>query len=209
VTGVLLIGGKAPELKSITSILSRADYIVAADSGFDLTGIYGIEPDIVVGDMDSVEQSDTFRSFPDHRKRIYSEDKDDTDTELGLEILKERGCDERILIGGGEGRLDHTLGILALFERDPHPHLWLTGRESIMSIEEEIIIDTYPDQRISLFPLGNEVCTMRSEGLKWELDELEWSRGEFGLSNRALSDRVRITVTKGRLLMVRELPRER
>ena len=82
-TGVLLIGGKAPNRKAITGILTRADHIVAADSGFDLARTYGIVPDIVVGDMDSVSSSEAFRTFPDERKRIYSEDKDETDTEIG------------------------------------------------------------------------------------------------------------------------------
>lgn len=204
-TGILLIGGKAPEKRSVKSILNRSDYIVAADSGFDLAQVYGLVPDIVVGDMDSVSQTDAYRCFPDERKRIYPEDKDETDTELGLDILREHNCGECIIIGGGEGRLDHTLGIIALFERDPYPDLWLTGRESIMLIEKETVFDTYSGQHISLFPLGTEACAMSSSGLEWELDALRWSRGDFGLSNRAVSDRVRITVNTGRLLMVKEL----
>ncbi|MFP4563331.1 MAG: thiamine diphosphokinase, partial [Spirochaetia bacterium] len=116
---------------------------------------------------------------------------------------------KRIIIGGGEGRLDHTMGILALFEREPHPDLWMTGRESIMSIQKEAVFDTYPNQRISLFPLGKEECTMSSEGLKWELDDLRWSRGDFGLSNRALSIQVRIRMKTGRLLLVKELTGEK
>ena len=208
-TGILLIGGKAPDLKSVKTILTRADCVVAADSGFDLARTYGVVPDIVVGDMDSVSGSEAFNSFPDEKKLIHPVDKDETDTELGLEALKDHGCDERIILGGGEGRLDHTLGILSLFERGPRPDLWLTGRESIMSIEKEAVFDTYPDQQISLFPLGTEECTMSSEGLRWELDGLKWVRGDFGLSNRAVSTRVRIRMKTGRLLMVKELTGEK
>ena len=208
-TGILLIGGKAPDLKSVETILTQADYVVAADSGFDLAQTYGIVPDIVIGDMDSVSGCEAFRSFPDEKKLTYPEDKDETDTELGLEVLERYGCRERIIIGGGEGRLDHTMGILALFEREPHPDLWMTGRESIMSIHKEAVFDTYPNQRISLFPLGEEECTMSSEGLKWELDDLRWSRGDFGLSNRALSIQVRIRMKTGRLLLVKELTGEK
>ncbi|MFP4562489.1 MAG: thiamine diphosphokinase, partial [Spirochaetia bacterium] len=91
-TGILLIGGKAPGLKSVEKILTQADCVVAADSGFDLAQSYGIVPDIVIGDMDSVSGGEAFYSFPDEKKLTYPEDKDETDTELGLEVLERYGC---------------------------------------------------------------------------------------------------------------------
>ncbi|MFP3958722.1 MAG: hypothetical protein ACLFUX_01000, partial [Spirochaetaceae bacterium] len=70
----------------------------------------------------------------------------------------------------------------------------------------------YPGLRgrtVSFFPVGNEECRMRSEGLRWPLDGLVWRHGDVGISNEVVSDTLRVHMISGRLIMVRALAEER
>ena len=116
--GMLLIGGEGPERRRVESLLLECELIVAADSGLDLADRLGLKPDVVVGDMDSLSDRRKLDDFSADKVHLFPCDKDETDTEIGLRYFCERGFERVFLVGGGEGRLDHLLGILALFERD-------------------------------------------------------------------------------------------
>ena len=132
---LLLIGGAGPARGRLVPHLGGVTLTVAADSGFDLARRLRLRPDLLVGDLDSIRPSRGLRAFPAERILRFPADKDETDTEIGLRVLRERGCRRPILAGGGGGRLDHLLGLLLLFERDPLPALWLTDREEVRVIE--------------------------------------------------------------------------
>jgi thiamine pyrophosphokinase len=203
--GLLFIGGDGPARETIEPLLVCDPRIIAADSGFDLARALGLTPELLVGDMDSVQDSPALRAFPPERIRRYPPDKDETDTELGLRLFRELGVRQVVLAGGGGGSLAHLLGILALFEREGRPQAWYTAREHVQAVERELILEGCRGQNISLFPLGERVRGMSSRGLKWPLDRLSWSRGDAGVSNLCVDDRVEIRVRDGMLLMVRTL----
>ena len=60
--GLIITGGNAPEKKYITHELTTSAYIIAADSGLDTCWRYGILPDLVVGDMDSLKNKKKIRT---------------------------------------------------------------------------------------------------------------------------------------------------
>jgi thiamine pyrophosphokinase len=203
--GLLLIGGEGPAGEILAPALQSVRCVIAADSGFDLALTLGLEPDLLVGDMDSVEKSQRYLAFPRDRKLSFPEDKDETDTELGLRIFREMGYRRILLAGGGGGRLDHLVGILSLFCRPFAPVAWYTRREHILVVPKDLEFAGWQGQTVSLFPLSARVGEMRSEGLKWKLDGLSWKRGQGGISNRIIAERGRISVGRGKLLMIRTL----
>ena len=106
------------------------------------------------------------------------------------------------MIGGGGGRLDHHLGIVALFDREIRPDEWYTQNEGVISIDRSKSFRNLKGKTVSLFPAGTELCRMQSHGLKWPLDNLEWERGSVGISNVVKSDEVTIVPKSGRLLFI-------
>jgi len=205
--GLLLIGGEGPARTVLEGILAQQPRIIAADSGFDLAVALGVEPELLVGDLDSVADTPELRAFPRNRIRRYPADKDETDTELGLRLFRELGVQRVVLAGGGGGSLEHLVGILALFERDERPEAWYTAREHVQAVEGELALEGCRGQSLSLFPLGAGAAGLSSRGLKWSLDGLNWTRGDAGVSNLCTEDRVVIRARSGRLLMVRTLAR--
>jgi len=201
-TGIIVTGGKAPVYRSVADILSKSDFIIAADSGLETLVSYGIEPDIALGDFDSLIDHSLLDQISPDKIIKYKCDKDFTDTELALDYLSKRDFKKKIIIGGGGGRLDHQIALYSLFSREIAPALWITPKEKIFLIEGHFSINIKKNTIISLFPVGRNLCQMTSSGLKWELDGLEWYIGGSGISNIALDDTIIINMISGRLIMI-------
>ncbi len=204
--GILLTGGEAPsDHKYIEKYLIDADLVCAADSGIYLAEKYRLRPDFIVGDMDSVKNAEDIKRH-DYAEIIeYSRDKDYTDTELGFFLLKEKGCDRVVIIGGGGGRTDHLLSIFSLFYREVHPDVWVMKSEELVAVDDKISFSAVKGEDISFFPVTAGENRMKSRGLEWELDTLVWRPGDSGISNRAKGSSVDVEMIKGRLVMIRSL----
>jgi thiamine pyrophosphokinase len=204
---LLVTGGDAPPLSRLESRLAEFGLVCAADSGLDTLVAWGIAPDIIVGDMDSVSSPSLVERFPLAKLIIEPRDKDLTDTELGISALFARGATRVVLAGGGGGRLDHLLAIRAIFERrgpGRRPCEWHSAREALYLVEEgrSLELNARAGCTVSVFPLAVGAAGMRSTGLKWPLDGLRWGPGDSGVSNLALDGPFRVAAGMGDLLVV-------
>lgn len=205
---LLAIGSEAPPRGRLASRLQGFGLVCAADSGLDLLAAWGVEPDLIVGDMDSLSRPELIESYPRAEVLRFPRAKDESDTELGLRILYERGAGRVVIAGGGGGRIDHLLAIRALFERPRPPAEWHAARESIFLVAggESLEFRAPPGETVSVFPLSAGASGMSSSGLKWPLDGLLWGAGDFGLSNEASGGAVRVEAGRGSLLVIRAMP---
>jgi len=207
--GLLCIGGRQPDPVLAVRIAGTNDICVAADSGLESALSLGIRPDYIVGDMDSISDRSLLAGFPEDRILIYPSDKDETDTELALRLLLDKGVDEIVLVGGSGGRLDHILSLRALFERTAGiPSLWIDeetvtvacGTGSAYSgCDVQNLAATDP---VSVFPAGASVHESSSEGFFWNPDSVSWDRNEYSLSNKSVTGSVRFFAEKGLFLLM-------
>lgn len=200
--GVLLIGGAHPPAKIASRISERADIVVAADSGYDMALQWGIACDYLIGDFDSLESTVEMEKFPQDRIIRAPKAKDQTDTEMGIDLLLRRGVEEITLIGGGGGRLDHLIALVSLFDREKRPHRWYTDSHEVLSVESTVEIKGRKGETVSFFPAGNQICRMKSTGLRWSLDPLTWRHGDAGVSNEIVADIATVSPRAGRLICV-------
>jgi len=182
--------------------------IAAADSGLLLAETVKLQPDWIIGDMDSLEPA-RLAACPPEKILRYPHDKDYTDTELALTLLREKNCEKIWIIGGGGGRIDQLFAIRSLFERDYPPERWVTGSEDIYCLQAEgvtSVLDISSDQvpffPVSVFPLGVGPWEEESSGLKWSLAGLSWNRGFFGISNVAPDGVFSVRVKQGRFMVI-------
>ena len=110
--------GRLRNPTKVKQIAKDCDLLIAADGGAKYLIDIGLTPQVIIGDMDSVD--------PDIRKNNggiehirYPEAKDKSDTELATEYALGRGCKQVILLAATGGRLDHTLGNIALLASYP------------------------------------------------------------------------------------------
>jgi thiamine pyrophosphokinase len=202
VTAIVVTGGRGPQRSIVEPYLEEASFICACDSGFDLALALDLDLDLVVGDMDSISDQSLLDSIPPERILRFDQDKDETDTEIGIRVARERGASDIIVVGGGGGRLDHLLGILSIFHRDPVVRMWLTDNDEVVQITNRYERRGLAGAVVSFFPLAGERCTMDSSGLKWPLDHLEWTVGDVGVSNVVTADPLYVEMITGRLIMV-------
>ena len=231
--GIAIIGGDGPSPQALREIASGADILVAADSGLIAAERAGLTAHWVVGDMDSLEGSlvspenlpsgnvsplgsNLLEKYPPERIIRYPPDKDYTDTELALMLLREKGCSQLWLAGGGGGRVDHLFAIRSLFERQDSPDRWFTNNEDIHCLREGTTLNVRlpPGQKhtgslpsalgVSVFPLGSGPWQAESFGLKWPLNGLNWETGGggLGLSNIAENGAFEIRSIRGRFMVI-------
>lgn len=101
--GICYIVG-AGEVGRLSITRAPGDYLVAADGGLEKLRAHGLEPDLVLGDFDSVTK------LPEHPNILrFPVRKDDTDTMLALRLMLKDGWRIFCIYGGTGGRIDHTL----------------------------------------------------------------------------------------------------
>lgn len=123
-----------------------------------------------------------------------------------------------ILCGGDGGRIDHLLGIVKQFERTLFPDIWLCREQAVYSLRPAF--DGSPavlqltaercTEHMSVFPVPckDGEYKLRSEGLQWPLDNLDWKNEAFSLSNRVCADhltdkkRVALRAEKGAFIAI-------
>ena len=207
ILGIVFAGGEGPEpdsLRCLFASLESKALTAAADSGLHLAEAAGLQPDLIVGDMDSLDNEARLAKYPSENIIRYPSDKDYSDTELAFSLLQEKGCSDIWIVGGGGGRIDHLFGIRDMFERHDFPCRWITANEDTRCVVEgrSLVVDTEPGNLVSVFLLGEGPWKAQSQGLKWPLDDVCWVRGTYGLSNRSLVEKITITAVQGRFLVV-------
>jgi thiamine pyrophosphokinase len=200
---LIVTGGDCPPPEIISALAKEAVLVIAADSGLDVCLSADIEPDIVVGDFDSIRR-ESLASVSEDKILRYPEEKDYTDTELAVEAAIHRGAQRIVLAGGGAGRLDHLLAVRALFERETPIHEWHTAKECVFLVPAQCSLHFSASSSlvVSVFPLSKGARGMRSQGLKWPLDGLVWDCGHFGVSNRTVTPQVEISSGQEPILVI-------
>ena len=111
----IVSGGTAPSERLFRGYLEKVDFIIAADRGSECLYNYGIVPDLLLGDFDSVKKEilDTIKL---HIKEVleFPPEKDYTDTEIAIIEAIKRGAKKIYLFGATGSRMDHTLGNIGL-----------------------------------------------------------------------------------------------
>lgn len=150
------------------------DVFIAADRGASILARAGIQPTVIVGDMDSLD-AESLAGFVAQGVPIrrHSPNKDATDLELALEFARAEGVEHVTVVGATGGRLDHTLAAVGSIASaidlspelaDPGVHCWLLDH----AYRSELML-TEIGATVSVLALGGP-ATLRSSGLSWPLD---------------------------------------
>ncbi len=211
---LIFTGGQKPtkkNFKKLIASISKIDYVIAADSGFDAALSYGINCDLLVGDMDSIVNNEAALALSKEKVKAFPKDKDFTDTELALFEAKKMGATSIVLVGGDGGRLDHTLALLKVFEGMYYPNIWLCKEQVVYLLDENThstqMFNLTERDTVSVFAIGNNGY-VTSSGLEWNLDSVDWKNSAYSVSNRICKSyseqnrKTEINVKNGRFLVI-------
>lgn len=202
---VIFAGGpSAPRLD--VSLLPSGAIIIAADSGLDHARRLGLEPTILVGDLDSVS-AEGLRWAEENGIVIdkHPADKDETDLELALSAAAHI-CDELIVVDGGQGRADHAFANLALLAAPRFAGVELSafvGDAVVTVIRSHRELRGGVGDLVSLFALGSIASGVSSTGLRWPLREADLEPGStLGVSNEFAASEATVDVGIGVVLAI-------
>jgi thiamine pyrophosphokinase len=204
---LLVAGGDHLTGAGLDELLAEADCVVAVDSGADVIVERGMSPDLVVGDMDSIDPG-VLSSLDEAGVRLvrHPSHKDESDLVLALQLCREEGYAEVVVTGVVGGRVDHTLaavGALARFA-DLRPFVrWDGGCGWVLSPNhrDEISLAGL-GSTVSIFALGSN-ATVSAQGLRWALDsEVLHALDSRGLSNVVASEGATIRVHSGTVMVI-------
>ncbi|MBQ9080410.1 MAG: thiamine diphosphokinase [Clostridia bacterium] len=189
---------------NITEHPKSGDLTIAADSGLRNAKLLGERVDIMLGDMDSL--GDT--NIPEGAERLnFPPEKDLTDTQLAVEAAIVRGADDIVIVGGLDGRLDHTLSVMGilvdLYERGIHA-IALSGDNRIRYIKStSTLLPRSGYKYLSLLAADAKVKGVSVEGCKYPLSNATLTtRLQFAVSNEITENCALVSVKKGGLFIV-------
>ena len=181
--------------------LKKEDLIVAADGGLVHLQKLGVQPDVILGDFDSL-------GYIPEGALVHPVEKDDTDAMLALRWGISRGFTRFVLYGGLEGpRLDHTVANFQALQyaADHGAAAYLVGREQIVTVVKNGAIG-FPcsaEGIVSVFCMGRDAEGVSIQGLKYTLSGGTLQVGfPLGVSNHFVGENSRISVEKGSLLVI-------
>jgi thiamine pyrophosphokinase len=204
---IIFANGLVPDLASVRHLFQPGDILYAADGGTHYALALGLMPSVVIGDLDSLTRAD--RQQLDARGieiQQFPRDKDETDLELALRFAIKAGHREILIVGALGGRLDQTLGNLALLS---DARLSTSDIRLDDGVEEAFFIRSHCEIRgraadiISLIPWGGKVTGISTEGLRWSLHgETLFPERTRGISNEMSHETASITLKSGLLFVI-------
>lgn len=202
---VVVANGVIADLAPLREVVERADLVVAADGGARLLLDNGLRPHVVVGDMDSIPPPMLAMWRASGGRTIdFPPQKDETDLELALTHVVERGARRVTVLGALGGRIDHAMANILLLAtpmcRNVDSAIVDAGTR-IKAIYDTVEFMGEPGDTLSLLPLTARVDGIVTEGLAYTLDGESLFLGPArGVSNVFLRAHVAVRITAGVLL---------
>ena len=168
--------------------ITENDFVICADSGYDIALKNGIRVNLLMGDMDSVKADIS----TEKEKLLFPSRKDYTDTELAVRHAVNIKPDEIILLGCMGSRADHTLANIFLLkyirEQGINAHIE-DENNKIYYYKDFIKLDGMSGKTVSLIPLTSEIKGITTRGMDYPLNVENLYFGESrGVSNIITED---------------------
>jgi thiamine pyrophosphokinase len=184
--------------------LGDVDYVIAADSGLYAARRLGLQPDVLVGDLDSVDP--VVLEDPAFEVDRHPRAKDRTDIVLALDRACELGPRRVIVVSGGGGRLDHEFANLLVLAAPAYAALQvdaLVGTARLAVIRDRRELSGPSGRLISLFAVGGPARGVTTTGLRFPLrDEVLEQLSSRGVSNEFVGGPAQVSLRSGTLLSI-------
>ena len=210
---VIFANGELPDLEAARTLLEEDDYLIAADGGANHLMKMGILPEVLIGDLDSVDEDTLFElTSAEINIEQYSKDKDETDIELALRYAVELHPSAILIVGALGGRLDQTLANLSVLTDPMLSEMDIRLDDGVEQAffcrasagkGKQVQVRGRSGDTVSLIPWHSPVDGVTTEGLRWPLyGETLYPDKSRGVSNAMLGESASVKIEKGLLLII-------
>lgn len=209
---LIIANGQAVDKERVSEELKDVSLIISVDGGARHLETLGVTPDILLGDFDSISDIEMIQSkYPKARVIGFDARKDQTDSELALEIALESECDDIVMIGVTGERLDHTFGNVFMMSRGVKRGVAvrLVDNYNVINYLEapylsQMTLQGKKGDLVSIIPLKENVTGIETQGLEYIVKEgLILFGSSYGLSNVMESDCAQISLKTGAVLIIK------
>jgi thiamine pyrophosphokinase len=192
---ILCLNGDVPQ----ADFFDEKVPIIAADGAFNKLKNDGIVPNVVVGDLDSIDFSEVNE---DDTEIVKIDDQDTCDFEKSIAYLKNFELLPTIIVGISGCSIDHYMNNLCVFSS-------LVGcvfcdfdtLGAVVGEGENLCIRLPFNTKVSLF--GCPEADVTTSGLKWELSNSKLSFFKYNsCSNRTIGDETIVNTHSGKVIAV-------
>lgn len=200
----LLIAAGCCDPALLSEQVEASEYLIAADGGLNTLLDLGIEPHVLVGDLDSAVGHESL----ENTVIVRSTSQGETDLVKALLWAIDAGITSLDVIGVESGENDHILGTYAALaevcdQSDSDVRIRLQLSDSIVHLlrSETSWSARLPlDGRISIFSLG-AAARVSISGVRWPLMQEPLSFSTRGLHNESCGGVVEVEVHAGRAVL--------
>lgn len=188
------------------------DYLIAVDGGILYCQVLEVEPDLILGDFDSVntEWQEAIRELekqvPEKVERLCPQ-KDDTDMLAALKRGLKKGYRNFRIYAATGGRLEHTIANIQclLFLKHQQATGYVMDGSGMMLVleKEEVSFRKEMEGYLSIFSLGKEARGVTLKGLKYPLNDYTMTNDNpIGISNEFIGEEASVAVEDGQLVLI-------
>ena len=196
---VILANGDFPSHKTPLLILHDAGTIICCDGAINHLVENGMEPNYILGDMDSIDNS---------LKNKYKEqvielpEQDQNDLRKAIKWVENKGVKKLVILGATGKRDDHSLANIFTLLQYPTPlEITMYSNYGIFSVvQSEKIFDSFTGQQISLFSTDSTI-EVTSNNLKYNFNNKMLTNIYYGSLNESLDESFTLTLSHGRILV--------
>lgn len=200
---LILLGGKLVRTPRLDAQAAGAR-VIAADAGMSHARMLGIEPELWIGDFDSVSETlkTEYAHIPQDR---HPSAKDNTDGELAVSEALRRGATSLVLAGAFGGRADHaflhsTLAIrcarqglaVMITSGDQEAHPLLPGARAFDYVEGTLF---------SILGFSH-LSGVTVKGARWPLDAVEVPFGSSLTLSNEVHGELHVSIGSGKALLL-------
>lgn len=193
------------ELGNATFLQQYLDgFVIFVDGGLNYVDALGVEPDLIIGDMDSFKGD-----LSAYRCKVIVHDtqKDDTDTGLAVKYALENGYNDIVLIAGTGGRLDHTFANIQImaYAAEKGVDIKMVKDDTIIYVTNKspIVFDRPKQKYVSVFAFSEKVTGVNLMGMKYPLvDAVLENTFPVGVSNECISAQCGIYFNSGTICVM-------
>jgi thiamine pyrophosphokinase len=206
---VIFAGGTIHAGEPVSRTIASADLIIAADGGAANALAFGCTPSIIVGDLDSLDPAllEQFEQQADKQIIRLPVEKDETDTEIAIQVALNHHADTITLLGGlGGQRFDHSIANIFLLVGFAGINLRLVDGMStcwLLSGPGQANITGHKRDLLSLFPLERDALNVHTTNLYYPLrnEPLRFGKPR-GISNQLTDEQAEVSLDAGLLLII-------
>jgi thiamine pyrophosphokinase len=203
---IIFLNGEYAQIEPLVPLTQEVFLVIGVDGGTRHLVDFGLTPQLIIGDMDSIPQPDFDRFKSENVQMLkFPRQKNETDFQLALDQAIQADCREALVFGALGGRSDHLIAnlLLPLQYLDKVKTSLFHGSEEITYINNHSTIHGAPGDILSLIPISNDASGVTTTGLLYPLNfETLHIGSPRGVSNELITNKAKVSVTSGVLLCV-------